>query len=157
MSRKLLIIAIIGAFILMPVFASAGDLEDLEAAFAKLEDPWRSLEAFDAEKAREVPLEDAVFLDAYSFIPAPQTSTAEIIESNKAYVALFDNRQESQFKVEYRVTEGVGVVTYLETVVYDQKDGNPTTDLKRCLFVFTKVDGKWRFTAGSESLLQRWR
>ena len=140
MNRRLLIIAaVICVLVLVPVFASADDLDDLKANDNKIREAWNNRDARQIceayhDKAINVWPESVFSLDGKS----------DICDSVKNW---FENTNETiqinPLKRTFHVAGDIGIVFGISEVTIKLKDGPRESRTERCTSALTKEGNKW--------------
>ena len=142
MNRRLLIVAIaIGALVLMPVLAGAGDLEDLKATWDS------SVEAFNSMNVER-------HFDAYHNLYVSGFSEDVLITGHAKAATLstsgFEENEVQRFdpiNAEYRIIGGTGLVYGIAYHEWKRKGEPAKTMYVRFLNVLVKQNGKWKIIA----------
>lgn len=149
MNRRLIIISIIGAFILMPAFAGAGDVEDLQAAFEKQIKDMGELNA----ESYLAGIHDQWAGAGYMNIFVNSGQKAAVREMVQNGWPNLESLQLSINYVEYRVVGNVGIAYGIGAWTYKFKN-EPTKGASiRFLNTYIKEKGKWLLLTNSDAPL----
>ena len=148
MDRKILIaVLIVGALVMMPAVAFAGDLEDLKAASDGVVEAWNTL---DAEKYVSLVNASGVGGSELSpFVTAGDGDKEAFRQMVTSYFDGFESMSVTPINYEYRIVGGVGVVYGNNSVTFQLKGGEVKARWNRIVVTYSKIDGKWQMVTSS--------
>lgn len=149
--KAIMIVTAIAAIAIAPVLAGAGELEDLKKTHAKVIKAVNDLNVKEYVKHVHG---NWISWAGWSFSPAVGAGGDDFAEAIESIFAQYDSWQSSSSNAQYRIVNGLGVVTSIETVSYKLKTGLPTVFMRREFHVYTKVKGKWQVIASDFTPLQ---
>lgn len=142
--RRILISLTVFALLFVPQFVSAGDVDDLKAAWAKAVQDWNSLNAESLIAMRYPGFVNFGYDAAFPEVEPMNITKAQKIEGMKMYLSTVESISINPYNLQYRVVGNTGI-TWGHYTLNIKLKGQPSwiTQHARMTSTWVKSDGKW--------------